>query len=31
VSALARLCRTHGALRVADPALRAALDLPLRR
>ena len=31
VSAHARLCRTHGALRVADPALRAALDLPLRR
>ena len=31
VPALAALCRIHGALRVADPALRAALDLPLRR
>ena len=31
VSALARLCHTHGALRVADPALRAALALPLHR
>ena len=28
VGVLAHLCRIHGALRVADPALRAALALP---